>query len=89
MIKNTLFFCLKIFFTFTNIVDPDEMQHYAAFYLGLQCLQSYCLGVSRIQMVNKENEMQHNTERTALFWKKSFLIGLIALIRKPVIKHLG
>ena len=24
-------FCLKIFFTFTNSVDPNEMQHYAAF----------------------------------------------------------
>ena len=23
----TLFFCLKIFFTFTDSVDPDEMQH--------------------------------------------------------------
>ena len=30
---------LKIFFTFTNSVDPDKMQHYAAFHLGLPCLQ--------------------------------------------------
>ena len=22
-------------------VDPDEMQHYAAFHLGLHCLQKY------------------------------------------------
>ena len=36
-----LFFCQKIFFTFTNSVDPDEMQHYAAFHLGLYCLQKY------------------------------------------------
>ena len=39
--KNIVFFCLKIFFTFTNSVDPDEMQHYAAFHLGLHCLQKY------------------------------------------------
>ena len=26
-------------FTYTNSVDPDEMQHYAAFYLGPHCLQ--------------------------------------------------
>ena len=32
---------LKLFFTFTNSVDPDEMQHYAAFCLGLHCLQQY------------------------------------------------
>ena len=32
---------MKIFFTFTNSVDPDEMQHYAAFHLGLHCLQKY------------------------------------------------
>ena len=32
-------FCLKIFLTFTNSVDPDEMQHfYAAFHQGLHCL---------------------------------------------------
>ena len=28
-----------IIFTFTNSVDPDEMKHYAAFCLGLHCLQ--------------------------------------------------
>ena len=39
--KNIVFFCLKIFFTFTNSVDPDEMQHFAAFHLGLPCLQKY------------------------------------------------
>ena len=41
--KNIVLFCLKIFFTFTNSVDPDEMQHYAAFHLGLHCLQKYSL----------------------------------------------
>ena len=48
--KNTLFFCLKIFFTFKKLktqVDPEEMQHYAAFNLGL-----HCLGVSHIQRFN-------------------------------------
>ena len=39
--KNIVLFCLMIFFTFTNSVDPDEMQHYAAFQLGLHCLQKY------------------------------------------------
>ena len=38
LIKNCIF-CLKI--TFTNSVDPDEMQHNAAFHLGLLCLQKY------------------------------------------------
>ena len=28
-------------FTYTNSVDPDEMQHYAAFHLTLHCLQKY------------------------------------------------
>ena len=44
--ENIVFFRLKIFITFTNSVDPDEMQHYAAFHLGLHCLQNYLLGVS-------------------------------------------
>ena len=39
--KNIVFFRLKIFFTFTNSVDSDEMQHNAAFHLGLHCLQKY------------------------------------------------
>ena len=43
-IKKNAFFCLKIFFTFTNSVDPDEMQHDAAFDLGLHCLQKYSFG---------------------------------------------
>ena len=42
MIKtNIVFFCLKIFFTFANSVDPDEMQHYAAIHLGLHCMRKY------------------------------------------------
>ena len=49
--QNIAFFCLKIFFTFTTSVDTDEMQHYAAFHLGLQCLQKYSFRVSRIQRV--------------------------------------
>ena len=32
---------LKIFLTFTNSVDPVEMQYYTAFFLGLLCLQKY------------------------------------------------
>ena len=30
-----------VFFTFTNSEDPDELQHCAAFHLGLHCLQKY------------------------------------------------
>ena len=33
-LKN-VFFCLKICFTFTNRVDPDEMQHYEVGARGL------------------------------------------------------
>ena len=39
-------------FTFTNSKDPGEMQHYAAFHLGLHCFEtSTRLGVCRIQRV--------------------------------------
>ena len=37
-----IFFCLKIYFTFINSVDPDEMQLHAALHLGLYYLQK-CL----------------------------------------------
>ena len=46
VVKIYIFFCLKIFFTFTNSVDPDEMQGNAAFHLGLHCLQKYLLWIS-------------------------------------------
>ena len=39
--KNIVLFCLKIVSTFTNNLDPDEIQHYAAFHLGIHCLQKY------------------------------------------------
>ena len=41
ILKHIAFFCLTISFTFTNSVDPVEMQHYAAFQLGLHCMQKY------------------------------------------------
>ena len=37
-LKNIAFFCLKIFFTLTKSVDPNEMPHHATFHLGLHCL---------------------------------------------------
>ena len=37
-----LFLSLKFVFILANSGAPDEMQHYyAAFHLGLQCLQKY------------------------------------------------
>ena len=39
--KHIVFFCLRIFLTFPNSVDTDEMQHNAAFHRGLHCLHKY------------------------------------------------
>ena len=36
--EERVFLSLKIFFVIANIVDLDEMAHYAAFHLGLHCL---------------------------------------------------
>ena len=41
--KNIVFFFLKIFLTFTNNVDTNEMQNYVAFHQGLHCLHKYSL----------------------------------------------
>ena len=35
---------LKIVLVLANSVDPDEMQHCAAFHLGLHCLLKYPFG---------------------------------------------
>ena len=40
--QKNIFILSEDLFMFTNSVDPDEMQHYAAaFHLGLHCLQIY------------------------------------------------
>ena len=36
--NNDVFLSLRIVLTLTIIVDPDEMQHNAAFHQGLHCL---------------------------------------------------
>ena len=38
-----VFLSLKIVLISANSVDSDEMQHYAAFHLGLHCLPKYLL----------------------------------------------
>ena len=38
MSKSIVSFCLKMFFTFTDSEDPNEMPHNAAFRLGIHCL---------------------------------------------------
>ena len=51
------------------------MQHYAAFHLGLHCLQSIRLGVSRAQRVKaiSTNTIQYNTNqyKSSLFANQS------------------
>ena len=39
--QKILYFLSEDLFTFTYSVDPDEMQHYNVFYIGLHCLQKY------------------------------------------------
>ena len=36
-----VFLSLKAVLILANSADPDEMQHYAAFHLGLHCLPKY------------------------------------------------
>ena len=50
--KSIGFFCLNIFFIFTNSVGLDEMQHFAAFVWVFTVCKSTCLAVSQIQRVD-------------------------------------
>ena len=45
------FLSLKIVLILANSADPNEMQHYAAFHLGLHCLPKYKFRGSRKQRV--------------------------------------
>ena len=40
-LKNGVFLPLEIVLILANSEDPDEMQHNAAFHLGLHCLTKY------------------------------------------------
>ena len=52
-LKQILYFLSEIHFTFTNSVDPKEMQQYVAFRVGLHCLhETTHLGVSKYYGVN-------------------------------------
>ena len=54
--KKNIAFCLKICFIFSNSLDADEMQHYAAFHLGLAvCLMfgMYCICLTNVQRSNR------------------------------------
>ena len=42
-----------------NSEDPDEMQHFAAFHLGLHCLPKYLLYLAL--MVNSQSALIKNT----------------------------
>ena len=57
--EKMFYFLSEDFFTFTNSVDPDEMQHYAAFHLGLHCLQKYSFrGFSNTKNITKLNRIK-------------------------------
>ena len=41
IISQKYIFSVKIDFVLANSADPDEMQHYTVFHLGIQCLLKY------------------------------------------------
>ena len=49
--KLSVFLSLKVILILANSADPDGMQHYAAFHLGLHCLPEYWFMEFSVQMV--------------------------------------
>ena len=76
-----MFFCLKIFFTFSNSVEPDEMQHYAAFYLGLHSLQKCSFrGFLNTKGRLSSALQQKSREKEGIkFGKRSKKVGIIGV----------
>ena len=52
---------------FAKSGDPDQMLHSAASDLGLHCLPSTLLGVSKLQWVNKLCFLKNKTEISFFF----------------------
>ena len=46
---------MKVVLIIANSADPDEMQHYAAFHLGLHCLPKYPFRVFKDAKVPHEH----------------------------------
>ena len=70
--KNIVLFGLKIFFNLDS-VDPDEMPHYAAFYLGLHCLLKNLL---RDFPYTKDQNLLRNKLKMPLFIHSILRISL-------------
>ena len=54
--KNIAFLSQKIIFALANNADPDEIPHYWAFHLGINCLSKHLfrgLGASGLERVDK------------------------------------
>ena len=54
-----VFLSMRVVLILANSADPDEMQHYAAFHLGLHCL-------SKFQY--KANKKNHMNNQTFAYW---------------------
>ena len=50
-LNHDVFLSMEVVLNVANSADLDEIQHYAAFHLGLHCLPKF-LGVSSMQRIN-------------------------------------
>ena len=64
---------LKIDFAIANSVDPDEMQHYAAFHLGLHCLSKKYPFRGFLSSKGKSKIIRYIFLKQQLFFVKQFL----------------
>ena len=63
---------------FANSGDPDQMLCYAASDLGLHCLQSTLLGVSRLQWI-KGCFWKHRPHTSLIFSEKNKIISTVVV----------
>ena len=49
-----IYVCLKVVLILADNADPDEMQHHAAFHLGLHCFSKYLF--RRFQYTKRYNK---------------------------------
>ena len=82
---STLFAPVKLF---ANSGDPDQMQHSAAFDLGLHCLPSTCLGISRLQWVKPSDYYEFQVEQLAEETGEESIL-LTASVTDGSLSHLG
>ena len=72
--NNNVFLSLKIVCILANSLDPNEMPHFGAFYLGLHCLPHYLFALLVSRLSSEKRKKKHLMD--LIFYRLVFLAAV-------------